>query len=322
MGAGIVPIVIGTDAGGSARIPPTFNGVYGLMPSHNRTVRHKFTMCATGPVAATATDLTIAYRIMAQPDPGCTTSSLFATSTPPAPGAKRYIGVYRDWWAGADPRVQDVCEKAVNHMASKYGYEVVDITIPFIPESRTAHSLICVSEMCEMARRRTPNPADWLSLVGPANKLLMSVGTQTPTADFLKSNSLREVLMQHLAFLFQKYPNLLIVTPTAPAIGWPRTPGDEAYGASNTNMAFKNMMYVFLANMTGTPSLSVPAGYVDPEQGEGRLAVGMMATAEWGAEELLLAWARESEEYLHEEITGGRRRPKTWFDVLEEAKKE
>jgi Asp-tRNA(Asn)/Glu-tRNA(Gln) amidotransferase A subunit family amidase len=73
--------------------------------------------------------------------------------------------------------------------------------------------------------------------------------------------------MQHLAFLFQKYPNLLIVTPTVPGIGWPRTPDDESYGASNTNLAFANMMYVFLANMTGTLFVSVPAGYVDPDQG-------------------------------------------------------
>lgn len=274
-----------------------------------------------GPVAATASDLTIAYRLMAQPDPDSSVSRLFAVSKPPAAGEKRYLGIYRDWWAGSDPRVQEVCEKAVNHLAAKHGYEIVDISIPFIPEGRSAHSLVCVAEMSEKARRRTPNPADWLSLVSPANKLLMSVATQTPSADYIKANSLREVLMQHLAFLFQKHPNLLIVTPTVPIIGWPKTAGDEAYGASNTNVAFANMMYVFLANMTGTPSLSVPAGYVDPEQGEGRLPVGMMATAEWGAEELLLKWARESEAYLHEEVEGRRRRPETWLDVLGEARK-
>lgn len=281
----------------------------------------KFTTCVTGPVAATASDLTIAYRLMAQPDPECPAGRLFAVSNPPAAGEKRYLGIYRDWWAGADPRVQEVCEKAINHMSAKYGYEIVDISIPFIPEGRSAHSLICVAEMSEMARKRTPNPADWLSLVGSANKLLMSVATQTPSADYIKANSLRELLMQHVAFLFQKYPNLLIVTPTTPIIGWPKAPGDEAYGASNTNVAHQNMMYVFLANMTGTPSVSVPAGYVDPDQGEGRLPVGMLATGEWGAEELLLKWAREAEEYLHEEVEGRRRRPETWFDVLGEAQK-
>lgn len=287
-----------------------------MKPTQHRTVFMKFTTCVTGPIAASASDLTIAYRLMAQPNPDCASGRLFAASQPPAPGAKRYIGIYRDWWAGADPRVQQVCEKAVDRMAARYGYEVVDISIPFIPEARSAHSLICVAEMAEMGRRRTPNPADWLSLVSPANKLLMSVATQTPSADYIKSNCLREVLMQHLAFLFQKYPNLLIVTPTTPIIGWPRVAGDDAHGMSNTNISFKNMMYVFLSNLTGTPSLSAPAGYVDPDQGEGRLSIGMMATAEWGAEELLLTWAREAEEYLHEEVEPKDRRPMTWFDVL------
>lgn len=312
---------MGTDAGGSTRVPASFNGVYGMKPTHHRITRMKLTTCVMGPVAATASDLTIAYRFMAQPDPDCSVSRLFATSKPPTAGAKRYMGIYRDWWAGSDSRVQEVCEQAVNHMAAKYGYEIVDISIPFIPEGRTAHGLICVAEMAEKARRRTPNPADWLSLVSPANRLLMSVATQTPSADYIKANALREVLMQHLAFLFQQYKNLVIVTPTVPIIGWPRAAGDEQYGASNTNTSFENMMYVFLANLTGTPAVSVPAGYADPDQGEGRVAIGMMAMAEWGAEELLLKWARESEEYLHEEVEGRRRRPATWLDVLNEARK-
>lgn len=320
LGAGVVPIVLGTDAGGSTRIPAAFNGVYGMKTTHHRTMHFDFTTCVCSPIAASVADLTIAYRTISQPDPDQHSGRMFALSKPPAPGVKKVMGIYRDWWKQADPRVQEICEKAVAHFAENNGYEIVDISIPFIAEARMAHGAICVVELAEMARRRTPNPADWLSIVGPTNKILLSVAALTPGADYLEYNALREVMMRHLAFLFQKYPGLMIMTPVTPLIGWGITPGDESYGLSDTNTTIKNMMYIFLANLVGTPAVTAPVGYVDPEQGEGRLPIGMQAMGEWGSEEQLLAWAGEAEKYLHEAVDGGRRRPKTWFDVLGKAK--
>ncbi|KAF4978946.1 hypothetical protein FZEAL_4743 [Fusarium zealandicum] len=321
LSVGIVPIAVGTDAGGSARIPATFNGVYGLKPTHHRTMFMNNTMVVTGPLAANVADLTIAYRIMSQPNPDCSIQGRFGLSMPPAKGANKVIGIYRDWWNQADSRVKDVCERAVDYLGNKCGYDIVDITIPYIPEAQLAHSVVCITEMAEDARRRTPNSADWLSLVGPANKVVLSVGSRTPAGDYIKYNTMRELIMRHLAFLFQKHPGLLIVTPTSPMTGWPIVPGDEKYGMSDTNKTIRNMLYIFLANMTGTPSLSAPVGYIAPEKGEGKLPVGLLATGEWGSEEKLLAWAAETEDYLHHATETSRRRPAEWVDVLSLAKK-
>ena len=106
---------------------------------------------------------------------------------------------------------------------------------------------------------------------------------------------------------------MLILSPTSPLIGWPKHKGDEPYGLLDANTTVANMMYIFVSNMTGTPSVTVPIGYVEPRQGNGTLPVGLQATAEWGAEEQLLAFAAEAEEYLHE---NGRRRPDSWLDVM------
>ena len=65
------------------------------------------------------------------------------------------------------------------------------------------------------------------------------------------------------------------------------------------NQTLKTMEYVWLANFCGMPSLSAPAGYVVPEgdvaAGEvagldtiGKIPVGLMATAEWAREDILL----------------------------------
>ncbi|KAH7273552.1 hypothetical protein FSOLCH5_001559 [Fusarium solani] len=313
---GIVPIAVGTDAGGSIRVPAAFNGVYGLKPSHQRTVYMNNTMCVTGPLAATVSDLTIAYRVMSQPNPDCATQSRFGLSIPPAPGSNKVMGICRDWWGQADQRVKDVCERAVDYFANKCGYEIVDISIPYLPEAQLAHSAICIAEMAADARRRAVNPADWLTLVGPVNKVLMSIGAKTPAGDLLKLNALRELIMRHLAFLFQKHPGLLIMTPVSPMNGWPITPGDEKYGMIDGDKTIHSMSYIFLANMTGTPSLSAPVGYLDPDQGEGKLPVGLLATGEWGSEEQLLAWAAEAEDYLHHATETSRRRPSEWVDAM------
>lgn len=318
--AGLLPICVATDAGGSVRIPANFNGLYGLKTSHHRTVTMNMTMCVTGPMADTVADLTAAYRVMSQPNPACATQGLFALSLPPQPSARRFMGVFREWWKLADMPVVEACDRALDWFACVRGYDVVDISIPYLAEAQLAHGAICLAEMAETARRRTPDPADWLTLCGHANKVLLSIGQQTPAADYLKLNGLRTLVMRHLAFLFREHPGLLIMTPTSPVIGWPRIAGDEAYGLSDANLSFRNMMFIFLANMTGTPSVSAPVAYVDPAQGEGRLCVSLLATGEWGSEEQLLSWASEAEDYLHTVYPGGRRKPDSWVDVMERAK--
>ena len=156
--AGTVPICLGTDAGGSIRIPAAFNGLYGLKPTHHRTGFMNNTMCVCGPLAANAADLTIAYRIMSQPDPTCSIQGRFGMSKLPAADAPRIIGIYRDWWKAADPAVQTACEVFVETI-SKRGYTVVDMSLPLLPEAQLAHANICIAEMAENARRKIPRLA-------------------------------------------------------------------------------------------------------------------------------------------------------------------
>lgn len=317
----MVPISVGTDAGGSVRFPAVYNGVYGLKPTHHRTLEMASTMCVAGPMAANVADLTIAYRIMSQPNPSSSVQSKFAISQPPSTGTKKYVGIDRAWWAASDPRVVSECDKALECFKNQ-GYEVVDITIPYIDEAQSAHGLITIAEMTEVARRRGTQSVSWTSLLGPPNKLVVALGLQTASGDLLKSHSMRTIIMQHMAWLFQKYPGLLILTPTSPMLGWEKRPGYDENGVSDGDKTFYSMIYVFLANIAGLPAATAPISYVDPDQGEGKVCIGMMATGEWGAEEALLEWAADAETYLHEVYPEGRRRPDTWVDVLGRASKE
>lgn len=316
LGGGIIPIAVGTDAGGSVRIPACFNGVYGLKPSHHRTCTRNSSMCVVGPMAGTVADLTIAYRLMSRPNPSDPIQSLFAPSIPPSPSvaSSRTLGIHPTWLNRSSPKVRSTFNGLVQYLTSSRGYEVVEISLPYLREGQWAHAASCLTEAVCDARARSPS--NWLSLNNHANRILLSIGDQTPAQDFLAYNRLRKIIMSHLASLFQTHPGLVILTPTTPLAGWPKTPGDESYGFSNGDVTMQNMSYVYMANTSGCPAVTAPMGYVEPDQGEGKLPVGAMGMAEWGGEETCLAFAGEVERYINEAYPGGRLRPKEWADVI------
>ncbi|GAP83637.2 putative glutamyl-tRNA amidotransferase subunit a [Rosellinia necatrix] len=314
LSAGLIPIAIGTDAGGSIRIPSSFCGVFGLKPTLHRTCTMKSSICVTGPLAATAADLKIAYRTMTSPDPEDAIQSSFAPSIPPSPISKKTLGICRAWVNSASPVVRESMDRAIDYFSQKLNYEVVDIDIPYLHEGLSAHCGWALTEAVDHIKSRLKDR--WLSTVNHPNRILLLTGECTAATDMLKYSQLRTLLMEHLSFLFKKYPGLLIVTPTTPEAGWKVSPGDEAYGFSDGNKTVRMMMYIWLANSTGCPAVSAPIGFAEPEQGEGKLPIGLMAMGEWGAEEQLLAWAADAEAYLNYGLEGGRVRPGGWADVV------
>ncbi|KAK1835473.1 glutamyl-tRNA amidotransferase subunit A [Podospora conica] len=309
--AGIVPIAIGTDAGGSCRIPPAFCGVYGFKATHHRTGTMKSSVCVTAPMTATAADLAIAYRHMARPNPADPHQSLFATSLPPprAENKKKYLGLCRPWLAQASPTVLATLDTTIARLVAAHGYEVVDIALPFLETGQYAHAATTLAESVAHAKTRCPpGTANYTGMLSHANRILLAVGAETSAPDYLRYGQVRQAMMAHLAALWERYPGMLVVSPTTPMAGWPRVEGDERFGLQDGNRAMRNMTYVWLANWVGCPAVSCPGGYEEVEGG-GVLPVGVMAMGEWGEEERLLGWAREVEGLLE------RRRPEGWVDV-------
>ncbi|PSR88521.1 amidase signature domain-containing protein [Coniella lustricola] len=325
LGAGLVPLCVGTDAGGSIRVPTATAGCVAIKTSHNRTCVMDSSMCIVGPMCANVADLKIAYRVMAQPDLTDPVSGLFAPSRqPPSTGGpKKYLGLCRPWLNKAAPDVREPFDRAVAWYERELGYEVVDIDIPLIAEARVAHGAINLAEAAEQARLRVrpDEHVHWTSLLTPANAIQCCVGAQVSAGDYLTFSKVRAVIMRHLAFLFEKYGSgLLIASPTLPDAGYAIHPDDEARGFTDGDRTIRSMLYVWLSNMTGCPSATVPVGYAAAASGQGKLPVGMLAMAMWGEEETVLQWAEQGERYLRDGPGGGRQRPQAWVDVIGLAK--
>ncbi|KAA8913388.1 amidase signature domain-containing protein [Sphaerosporella brunnea] len=319
VGSGIVPIAVGADGGGSVRVPAAYCGAYGLKPSHNRvsfapSLSIAPSVGVIGPIAATMADIEIAYRLMATPDP----------STPvqfPAPGlptpANKTIGIFTPWFSDCDATVSTHANAALSVFREK-GYETVEITLPFLAESRKAHALTILAEIAEVFCRGNTRG------LTPANKVLVSVGTRATARDLMLAQKLRALMMSHLAHLFAQHPGLIIVTPTMPHAGVPIAPSPSvaakgSAGVSDSNTSLRSMQYVFLANWCGCPALTVPVGY-DKESG---MPISVMGMAEWGGEETLISWGKVWEQSwegmngdLRGNAEGGRKRPEGWIDMF------
>lgn len=249
--AGLTTLCQGNDGGGSIRIPSNYVGVYGLKPSAGRVSSRPSTNLAksngvAGPIAANMIDLEVGYRIMAQPDALDPASALFIPPASMSSQASRpkVLGIYRPWFDRADPAVHNACQTAVDYLVSECGYTIIDIDIPLLAEGQSAHAMSILTELAAGV-----DPADTHKLT-PANKVLLSVGRKTTSVDFLQAQRMRNLLMQHLSYLFDQHPGLIIVTPTTPNAGWRIESGALAYGITNANQQLRNMEYVWLANFS------------------------------------------------------------------------
>ncbi|KAL9125838.1 MAG: hypothetical protein Q9217_005013 [Psora testacea] len=328
----LLPLTLGCDGGGSIRVPSAYCGIYGLKPTHGRVSRSPtnplaFSTGVTGPMASNMADLELGYKTLAIPNPEDRVSAMFAPPPPPS-GARprrtakddgktrRVLGICKPWFAAAEPSVQSICQDALAYYRSS-GYEMVDIDVPYLHQGKVAHAMTIMTEIGSTITD--------IHKFTPSNKILLAVGAKTPAQDFLLAQKMRNLLMSHLSYLFQKHPGLLIVTPTTPNLGWPiSTAADLAHGVSDADMSLRSMTYVWLANFTGCPAISIPVGKIEGKRREGRVPVGLMAMGEWGDEESLLEWGSVGEEGSWGGNINERNRmerAEDWVDVLGIAKR-
>ena len=136
--AGIVPVAIGFDGGGSIRIPAAVSGIFGIAATYGRVPfgdpsGHSgvvSSMIKCGPLAATARDTALAMRVMAAPPaPTHAYAMLHGGDGPPPfhlngffnpnPFAGLRIGIFKEWNADADPEAVVAVDAAVAFMAQR-----------------------------------------------------------------------------------------------------------------------------------------------------------------------------------------------------------
>ncbi len=306
--AGICPVAVGADGGGSIRIPAAFCGVVGLKPTYGRVSEFgaaalDWSVAHIGPLAATARDAAMAYAIMAGPDPRDNntlhqpTVTLDGFENLDLTGLK--LGVYWEWFRHASPAMVAACEELLKAFKGM-GAKIIDIEIPDLEAARAAHIVTISSEMATAMDRYHKEHAQDFGLDVRINLALARTFT---SRDYIQAQRIRTRTIDNFASVLEKAD--LIITPatgcTAPPI-----PGDALPdGESDLSVLAEIMRFAAPPNFTGFPAISFPAGY----DGSG-LPIGFQAIARPWEEHVLLRLAHAAETCV------ARKKPHIHFSIL------
>jgi Asp-tRNA(Asn)/Glu-tRNA(Gln) amidotransferase A subunit family amidase len=307
--AGLVPVAIGADGGGSIRIPAAFCSLVGIKPTFGRVSEFGaaplcWSVAYLGPIAASVSDCERAFALVAGSDPG----DPHSLGHPPveldgaAPGSLQGVrlGIYRPWFAHATSEVVQRCDSLVRALVDR-GATLHEVEIPELDAMRVAHIVTITGEMAAAmlpyygAHRRD------FSLDARVN--LVIAGTST-AGEYVTAQRIRTRAMAAFARAFMGVD--AIITPATGQVAPRIDPAAIPDGGSDLSMTTEVMRFAFASNFTGHPAISFPAGYSD-----GGLPIGMQAIGRPWGERMLFRIARAAEQVVE------RRAPRRWYPTLE-----
>ncbi|MBF6127010.1 amidase [Nocardia brasiliensis] len=285
--AGAASFALGTDTGGSIRVPAALNGVVGLKPTYGLISRHGVTALSwsldhVGPITRTVADAALALTALAGPDPRDATSlSHTADYRLDADIDLRglRIGVPVNYYFDRiEPDVETAVRTAIDHL-SGLGAELVEIEIPMARYIKAIQWGLMVPEASAVHERSLRSAPD---LYGPDVRNLLEAGMFLPAAEYLRAQRARTLLREAVIRLFDDVD--LIAAPAVPATA-ARAGQDEFHWPDGTVETVADA-YVRLsapANVTGIPAMTIPVGH-DPAG----LPIGMQLMARPLGEPVLL----------------------------------
>jgi Asp-tRNA(Asn)/Glu-tRNA(Gln) amidotransferase A subunit family amidase len=306
--AGLCPIAIGADGGGSIRIPSTFCGVVGLKATFGRVSEFgaaplTWSMGHLGPIGATAEDTAIGYIVLAGPDendrnslghPEVNVAKLTASDL-----SDLVLGVYLPWFRHASPEVVSACEKILENFRT-CGAKVREITIPGLDAARIAHLVTITGEMTTALDRYYQAHRTDFAL---ETRLNLALARSFTARDYINAQRIRTRLIASLEQAFQDVD--VIVTPTTGVTAPTIQPDAQPDGESDLTLLTEIMRFATVANLTGHPAISFPAGY--DSQG---LPVGFQAIGRAWSENVLLRLAYSTSQFVV------RKAPQVYYDLL------
>ncbi|MHC4407227.1 MAG: amidase [Planctomycetota bacterium] len=262
---GICPLALGSDTGGSIRLPAALCGLVGLKPTYGRASRAgvvplSWSMDHVGPMTRTAKEAALALEALAGEDPDDDTSSprpvpgFSSQLDDPLDGLK--IGLPRaGFFESLEPAVAEAVEAARAQMTT-LGAECVDVTLPYLDEVLGAHRAIIFSEA---ASYHQPFLADRADRYGDDVRVQLEAGLLLPAVDYLKGQRVRRVVRRAWAEAFAPVDCLLTPASQATAVPLGQRAVDLPGGETPLLHAYLGLSLPF--NLTGHPAISVPCGF-------------------------------------------------------------
>ncbi|CAL9343546.1 amidase [Streptomyces sp. enrichment culture] len=264
--AGTATFALGTDTGGSIRVPAALNGVVGLKPTYGLVPRHGVTSLSwsldhVGPITRTVEDAALVLTALAGHDPR-DPASLTAPATdyrPVTGGDLRglRVGVPRTYYFDhVDPEVAAAVRRAIDQLAA-LGARLVEVEIPMTRYIQATQWGLMVPEATAYHERTLRTVPD---LYRSDVRVLLEAGELMSAGDYLRAQRSRTLMRREWAAVLRQVD--LIAAPTVPATAVES--GQESITWADGTTEAVSDAYVRLsspANITGVPSLSLPVGH-------------------------------------------------------------
>jgi aspartyl-tRNA(Asn)/glutamyl-tRNA(Gln) amidotransferase subunit A len=263
--AGLGPLGVGTDAGGSIRLPAAFCGIYGLKPSFGRVPNgpgfggewDRFS--CTGPMTRTVRDAALMLDVMAGPDERDRYSL-------PAPAGDSFLaacdagiaGLSVAWSADlgrakVDPVISALCEDAAANL-DRLGCHV-EVVMPTWDDPEPAFRVLAAAELWAAWKTRLTDGA-------PLDRSLASLlraGERVTATEYLDALEGVRALWTDVHRFLARFDFLVMPTVAVPPFAvdgpFPKTVNGEPISPLGW------MPFTFPWNLTGQPAASVPIGF-------------------------------------------------------------
>ena len=244
---------VGTDTGGSIRIPASLNGVFGLKPSYGAVSRAGVTPLSwsldhVGPIARSAGDIGVLFEVLS----GWSSGPAPPPAAEPKPLAGVRVGVPLDFFYTDLIREARQAADGIVAALVRLGAERVEVRIPEVELSGVCRNVLAFAEAAVVHRERlAARPGD----ISEDVRRLLEVGTALSASDLIAALKGRRLVADAFERLFEEVD--VLVAPSTPA-GAPRA-GEPLETAEEIRPGLIRLVGPF--NFTGLPALSAPAGF-------------------------------------------------------------
>jgi aspartyl-tRNA(Asn)/glutamyl-tRNA(Gln) amidotransferase subunit A len=286
---GMAPLALGTDGGGSVRIPAAFTGVFAHKPTYGRVPHFPAspfgTLAHVGPLTWSVEDAELLLEVISGPD--SRDWSALPPPQPPAASAEPDLGDLRIafspalGYASVDPEVAAAVEKAVAVFA-ELGARVEMVDPGFADPVEAFHVLWFAGAAKSVERLTAAQRAE----LDPGLREICEQGERHSALDYLTATACRMELGQIMGRFHEEYD--LLLTPALPIPAFEAGVEVPPGAAEPRWTSWTPFTYPF--NMTQQPAASVPCGFTSAG-----LPVGLQVVGPRHADARVLAACRAFE---------------------------
>lgn len=310
----LAPFALGTDTGGSIRLPASFSGCVGYKPTYGLVSRSGVVAMASstdviGPLTRTVADTALVLDVMAGKDELDSTTidrNEYGYLDARIKVEQTRVGVIKEYMGeGLDPAVRTQIEAAIEKLKTA-GAEIVEVSLPSLPLALAVYYIICPAEVSSNlsrydGQRYGHSNKDAKDLTesytgareqgfGKEAKRRIMIGTYVLSSGYYdayykRAQTVRTKLIQEFQEAFEHVD--FLIGPTSPEVAFKIGANTE----DPLKMYLVDIMTV-AANLTGVPAISVPAGTAHD------MPVGLQIIAPQRADRALLAVAKAAEDLL------------------------